>query len=122
MERESTVIAGALVSATALVVLTFGLSVTRGASGSEAQARSAASLYAKYCSSCHGKDGRAKTFKAKFNHARNLADPDWQSAVSDERIFNSIANGRGSKMPAFSKKLSETEIDSLVSYVRSLKR
>lgn len=83
--------------------------------------RSAAELYTKTCASCHGKDGRAKTFKAKLNHARNLTDAEWQSRVSDERIFNSIANGKG-KMPPYGKKLSEQEIDSLVAYVRSLKK
>ena len=31
--------------------------------------------FAKNCATCHGKDGRAKTFKAKFNHARDLTDP-----------------------------------------------
>ena len=83
--------------------------------------RGAAELYTKTCASCHGKDGRAKTFKAKRNHARNLADPEWQNRTSDERIFNSIMNGKG-KMPASGKKLSEQEIDSLVAYVRSLKK
>ena len=87
-----------------------------------ANQRSAATLYSKHCDSCHGKDGRAKTFKAKFNHARNLTEPGWQDAVSDERIFNSIANGRGGKMPGFAKKMSEAEIDSLVLLVRRLKR
>ena len=84
--------------------------------------RTAAALYSKYCDTCHGKDGRAKTFKAKFNHARNLTEPGWQDAVSDERISNSITNGRGKKMPPFAKKMSEPEIDSLVLLVRSLKR
>jgi mono/diheme cytochrome c family protein len=84
-------------------------------------ARSAAELYAKHCASCHGKDGRAKTFKAKLNHARDLSDQAWQGDASDERIFNAIMNGKR-KMPGFSKKLSEPEIDALVSYVRALKR
>ena len=61
-----------------------------------------------HCSACHGKDGKAKTFKAKFNHARNLTDAAWQSDVSDERLFNSISNGKG-KMPAFGKTISETD-------------
>ena len=78
-------------------------------------------LFDKHCAACHGKDGQAKTFKAKFNHARNLADPNWQAEVSDERIFNSISNGKG-KMPAWSKKLSEAEINALVGYVRKLKK
>ena len=83
--------------------------------------RDAAAIYAKSCATCHGKDGRAKTFKAKFNHARNLTDAAWQADVSDERIYNSISNGRG-KMPAFGKKLSEEEINGLVAYVRRFKR
>jgi mono/diheme cytochrome c family protein len=78
-------------------------------------------LFEKHCDTCHGKDGQAKTFKAKFNHARNLTDAKWQAEVSDERLFNSISNGKG-KMPAWGKKLSEVQINSLVAYVRSLKR
>ena len=81
----------------------------------------AAVLFEKHCDTCHGKDGQAKTFKAKFNHARNLTDAKWQSEVSDERLFNSISNGKG-KMPAWGKKFSEAQINSLVAYVRNLKR
>jgi cbb3-type cytochrome c oxidase subunit III len=87
----------------------------------ESQEPDANSLFAKNCASCHGKDGKAKTFKAKFNHARNLTDPEWQAGVTDERLFNSITNGRG-HMPAWGKKLSEANINSLVAYVRQLKR
>jgi cytochrome c6 len=86
-----------------------------------ADARSASQLYSKNCATCHGRDGRAKTFKAKLNHARNISDSEWQERVTDERIFNSITNGKG-KMPAYGKKLSEQEIDTLVTYVRSLKK
>lgn len=82
---------------------------------------SAATLYAKTCATCHGKDGQARTFKAKFNHARNLSDAVWQQSVSDEHLFNSISNGKG-KMPSFGKKFSESEINALVAYVRQLKK
>jgi mono/diheme cytochrome c family protein len=87
------------------------------------KARTAAQLYRRYCVSCHGNDGRAKTSKGKFSHARDLADAQWQSEVSDERIFNSIMNGRNVRgnMPAFSDKLNEKEADSLVGLVRRLK-
>lgn len=78
-------------------------------------------LYSKTCSKCHGKDGRATGLKAKAVHARNLADGQWQDRVSDERIFNSISNGKG-KMPAYHKKLSEAQINDLVNYVRGLKK
>jgi cbb3-type cytochrome c oxidase subunit III len=81
----------------------------------------AAVIFEKKCATCHGKDGEAKTMKAKFNHARNLTDAQWQSEVSDERLLNSISNGKG-KMPAWGKKLSEAQINSLVVYVRTLKK
>jgi mono/diheme cytochrome c family protein len=81
----------------------------------------AAQIYKNNCASCHGKDGRAKSLRGKFLGARNLTDAGWQTEVSDERIFNSITNGR-KKMPAFSKKLSSEEINSLVAYVRGLKK
>jgi cbb3-type cytochrome c oxidase subunit III len=81
----------------------------------------ARALFAKNCATCHGNDGQAKTFKAKLNHARNLTDSEWQANVSDERLFNSITNGRG-HMPAWGQKLSAAEINSLVAYVRQLKK
>jgi len=86
-------------------------------------ARPAAQLYRRYCVSCHGTDGKSKTSKGKYSHARDLSDADWQGDVSDERIFNSIMNGRNVRgnMPAFGNKLKEDEINSLVTFIRGLK-
>ena len=81
----------------------------------------AASLYNNKCAECHGKDGRSHTFRGRHTHSRDLADSQWQDQVSDERIYNSIAQGKG-KMPAFGKKLADADINSLVTYVRSLKK
>ena len=81
----------------------------------------AADLFSNNCARCHGKDGRASGVKAKVVGARNLTNAEWQDRASDERIFNSISNGKG-KMPPYGKKLSEAEINSLVNYVRSLKK
>ena len=113
----------------ALFLGTFGLfhaSQTRLALAAESESMQnnadARTLYSKHCATCHGSDGRSKTFKGKLKHARDLTDAEWQARVSDERIFNSINNGRGSKMPAFEKKLSESQINALVGYVRQLKK
>ena len=86
-------------------------------------ARAAAQLYRRHCVSCHGPDGRSKTSKGKFSHARDLTDAQWQDDVTDERMFNSIMNGRNVRgnMPAFSNKLNEKEVESLVSFVRKFK-
>ena len=89
-------------------------------SGSESLS-SGAELYSRNCARCHGSDGRARGFKARAVHARDLTVAEWQERASDERIFNSISNGKG-KMPAYGKKLSEAEINDLVNYVRGLKK
>jgi cytochrome c6 len=81
----------------------------------------ARTLYDKKCAECHGKDGQSHTFRGKHTHSRDLTDPQWQDQVTDERIYNSISNGK-EKMPAFKKKLSEADINSLVTFVRNLKR
>jgi mono/diheme cytochrome c family protein len=78
-------------------------------------------LYDSDCATCHGKDGKAKTFKAKLNHARNLTDAKWQAETTDERLYNSIHNGK-EKMPAFGKKFSDSQINALVAFVRTLKQ
>jgi len=79
-----------------------------------------AALFNSQCAKCHGRDGRAKTTQGKKTHTRDITSGEWQNDVSDERIFNSISRGKG-KMPAF-KKLSDAQIDSLVSYVRQLRK
>lgn len=83
----------------------------------------ASRLYRRHCVSCHGNDGKAQTSKGKFSHARDLTDAQWQTDVSDERIFNSIMNGRNVRgnMPAFSDKLKENDVNALVTYVRGFK-
>ena len=85
--------------------------------------RPATQTYRRYCVSCHGTDGKAKTSKGRFSHARDLTDAQWHEGVSDERIFNSIMNGRNVRgnMPAFADKLNEKEVNALVGFVRGLK-
>ena len=98
-----------------------GLPAKAGTPATPVPARTSVQVYSRYCASCHGRNGAATTRKAKVNHARNLIDAEWQDRVSDERIFNSIMNGKG-KMPGYGKKLSETEINDLVTFVRRLRR
>jgi mono/diheme cytochrome c family protein len=104
-----------------LVTMLVGLPAI--AAGFRTPPRPAPQLYRRYCVSCHGNDGKAKTSKGRFSHARDLTDSQWQSDVSDERIYNSIMNGRNVRgnMPAFSNKLNDKEADSLVTFVRSFK-
>jgi mono/diheme cytochrome c family protein len=92
-----------------------------GTHNSTAAQRTAKQLYRKQCSACHGLDGRAQTSKGKFSHARDLS---WHDDVTDERMFNSIMNGRNVRgtMPASGDRLSEAEVNLLVKFVRELRK
>lgn len=86
-----------------------------------ASAADARTTFNAKCVKCHGRDGRGRTTRGRRTHARDMTDATWQNDVTDERLFNSITNGRR-KMPAFKKSLNENQIDELVNYVRTLRR
>lgn len=74
-------------------------------------------LYATHCASCHGSDGKGNTKKGM-----DLGVPDLTtSRDSTSKIKRVITNGDGD-MPAFGKKLKAAQINSLVSYVRALRK
>jgi mono/diheme cytochrome c family protein len=70
-------------------------------------------LYMEYCAKCHGEDGTAKTPKGKQLMARDFTDAEWQSSKSDAELVKTVSKG-GEDMPAFGKKLSKEQIESLV--------
>jgi len=78
----------------------------------------AKAIFAESCVTCHGPDGRAKTWHGRLVRAQNLADTKWQATSSDSEIVHAIKTGPGA-MPAFEKKLSEAEIEALAGYVRN---
>lgn len=88
----------------------------------------AVDLFRLHCSSCHG-DGSgnghiAGTLKVR---PRNLKHDQWQQSVSDTHILQVIRDGGAAMklspdMPAFGNKLSQTELRSLVLYLRRLGR
>ena len=84
----------------------------------EAQ-RGGAAIYAQNCARCHGTDGRAQTKKGRETDAVDLTSDDWKpDSAHDARI---VANGKKS-MPAFGRKLSSTQINAVVQYIRRFKR
>lgn len=120
--RSAGVVArAALVAALVFVLAAFSVARSEGNAAQTTDDAAAAALFVKHCASCHGKDGRAKTFKAKFNKARDLTDAKWQAAATDERISDVIKLGRG-KMPSFGKKLTAAQVQTLVAHVRGLKK
>jgi mono/diheme cytochrome c family protein len=77
-------------------------------------------LFAENCATCHGRDGRARTFHGRLLGAQNFTDTRWQTNTSDDEIIRAIQTGP-KLMPAFRKKLSTAEIEALAAYVRTFK-
>lgn len=77
-------------------------------------------IFKSKCQMCHGPNGDASTTMAKNMKLRDMGSADVQKQ-SDSDLKNTIEKGKG-KMPAFGSKLSSTQIDDLVKYIRSLKK
>ncbi|MBB6092135.1 cytochrome c oxidase cbb3-type subunit 3 [Povalibacter uvarum] len=74
----------------------------------------ARNLFGANCSTCHGSDARgAQGFP-------NLADNDWLWGGAESTIYESIANGRRSAMPALGTVLGREGLNEVASYVVSL--
>lgn len=87
-------------------------------------------LYARYCAQCHGENGEGGTGTGvTFSRKRDLPiippalnNPGFLSSTTDMMIKNTLINGReGTPMTSsLIAGLSETEVDDLVSYIRSM--
>lgn len=88
-------------------------SLTELASNGNAMA-TAKNLYSANCSGCHGSDARgAKGFP-------NLTDKDWLWGGDEQRLLETIAQGRHGMMPALGGALGEQGVNEVASYVVSL--
>jgi mono/diheme cytochrome c family protein len=61
----------------------------------------ALATWSSLCAGCHGQLAEGNGPMGAAMGARNLSDPRWQSAVTDDQIATSILRGKG-RMPAFS--------------------
>ena len=79
-------------------------------------------IYSKTCMTCHGKGGDADgPAVIELNiHPAKLSDPQL-ATESDGSLFWKITTGK-KPMPAYGKRLSETDRWNLVNYVRTLSR
>jgi mono/diheme cytochrome c family protein len=68
------------------------------------------------CAMCHGADGSGKAAMG----TKDLGSADIQK-MSDADLTGAISKGKG-KMPAYTGKLTDTQISGLVAYIRTLKK
>jgi len=86
-------------------------------------------VYRHYCQTCHGDAGAGDGFNA-FNldpRPRDLADPGFQKAKTDQDLFDAVRRGGAGVglsplMPPWGHTLSPRQIDEVVLFIRSLKK
>jgi mono/diheme cytochrome c family protein len=90
----------------------------------DGDAAAGAKLYKRYCSGCHGADGRggAHTF---MPHIQNLTKKDYIEFIPDGFLFTVIAEGgeavgKSGYMPAWRGTLSEQDIKDVIAFIRTL--
>lgn len=86
-----------------------------------------AKIYQWYCSPCHGINGNGKGFNAKNLDPRpaNHTDKEMMIRRTDKELFDAISGGgravgKSTLMPPWGHTLKDSEISSLVLYLRSL--
>ena len=78
-----------------------------------------APLYKAKCAACHAADGSGNTTVGKNLKVRPFSAAEVQKCP-DAELTKMISDGKG-KMPAYGKKLTPAEIQSLVALIRTMK-
>ena len=126
MKRSEIVISTLILTAVAAFAVCDGV-IAAKASGNTAKGKT---YYAKAkCDLCHGKVGTgvgpaSKSLKPQL---KSFSDAKYMTKRTDKQLFNAIKNGapagaKSPKMPAFKKKLSDSKINAIVAYMRSLSK
>lgn len=80
-------------------------------------------IYIKYCTSCHGKDGKGDGIMMSIVPIKpaDHTNSERMEKMTNEELLNIVTNGKsGGYMPAWKGILTDAEIASVVSYVRFL--
>ena len=80
----------------------------------------AADTYTAKCKMCHGADGVGETPVGKMAKIVSFKDPSVVKA-SDDELRTIIKDGKN-KMPSFADKLTDNQVNSLVTYIRTLQK
>jgi cytochrome c553 len=95
--------------------------------GPVAQAADAPANWAQYCKNCHGMDGAGHTKAGRMKQVKDMTSAAYQKTFTDAQAAKQIkggftdSNGK-ERMRAFGDKLSDAEVQALVSYVRLLQK
>ena len=105
-----------------VVMAATGLMLAAGARAADKPA-TPDQVYAKQCVGCHAKDGSGnpkmvKTLKVELAELNLVDEPSQKKA--DAELVKTVTDGLNKKMPSFAKKLTASQIQEIVAFVRSL--
>lgn len=100
---------------TATVIVLMLIFVLAGIASAENPGKA---VFTSKCALCHGADATGNTSVGKSIKVKNLRSPEVQK-LSDADLKAVITTGRN-KMPPFKGKLTDAQIDQVISYVREL--
>jgi ubiquinol-cytochrome c reductase cytochrome b subunit len=78
-------------------------------------------VYRAYCLACHDVDGSGRVARKAMPELPDFLDSKWQTAHDDAALKQSILNGKGKFMLPMKDKLSPTDADAMVGYVRAFR-
>jgi cytochrome c553 len=80
----------------------------------------------KFCTKCHGADGKGQTKLGQRLGSRDYSDPQVQAALKDDAIVKAVKEGLKDKDGKLLMKptvgLSDDEVNQLVAYMRTFKK
>ncbi len=103
-----------------LVLGVLALALPAGCSRAGAGSPEGATLFATYCSRCHGLEGKGGLSTDAGSAPRNFRDPSFHKGRTDADLRATIEGGRGTVMPPFRGLLQPAQLDALVQHLRSL--
>ena len=83
-----------------------------------AQAPAGQAIYESNCASCHGVTGSGASSMVLERQVA-FDNPDWQKRYTDAQLITIIKDGKG-MMPSFGSSISDADLKTLVTYMRSL--
>jgi quinol-cytochrome oxidoreductase complex cytochrome b subunit/mono/diheme cytochrome c family protein len=81
--------------------------------------RVAAGLYRQFCLTCHSVDGRGTEFRPTMPTIPDFTSRAWQETVTNPQLTVAILDGKGTLMPAFRGRVSDTAAHDLTAYLRA---
>jgi mono/diheme cytochrome c family protein len=94
---------------------------TRGGIGTSPQdnLKAARAVYERRCAMCHGTDGTGRDTRDTTPEIPDFTNRRWQDRRTKAQLKVSVLDGRGTHMPGFRGKISDSQVKDLIELIRT---